>query len=910
MEDEKHLTFAEAWDRLTPEAKEAVLRELPKTGTQDDGQDPKEGWERMSLQERRDLLSRLIAPAILRKDESSDWIRGTFFHLVSNAIHNLHRYLEDATDEDISWESPFVELQIPAGPEAPPVLTTEPSDEDLSFEKVVETLAFKFLRVREATVLMELTGGAVIVRKDGTEFPVVPPELAEKMKTWPEKKRRRFEENYGEPFVLGGTYFEEGRDFQTTQSAAIKVLTGEAFLEEVDVPEVDIPEDEPARLTRSGRKRLRGVTPFLAITGDHNGTPFSGSLIVAFHPLLVDEDNGRSYFPVVVGIQFFGENPAEWTREDKEELWNTILSTVDKLRDEVFPEKSETVSTKPGTQSQEPEPPRSLSQEDARSTKTEIPVTSTVDTMEALSRFTPSAPVPMGPPPFSRTHYLLDGRSRLSRKSVDFLRHSVHISFPRKWSSVPRWEDLVEKEKTYLLGTFGEDAFRDTDGGPALLQRRTMTGRDETGKRVSREEVFLTRAAERELEERRPFAKIEKDFTGFTREHLVRVIRYGSERIKYRVSWFEKAVFLAGDGLETKHSELLDRKKRLEQADLFDPFAERKRAEIDEDIRRTVLISYGWRLMEKVLLDCGLRGENPIRVPAHDLKLLFECERDPEAMSRINGCLGALHQLRFSYELEGSRESLRYYSPFVKSFGYKGRGPGDHSEGDFYIEVSPDFFGCLEAFAVKSTGGRAAKTVFEWTKKLTKEEKKVFGKDPYHQLSAIGPYFHKAMKFTDHQSHLCRWIENERTRKSDGTRRDRKRLRVKRSVSDAQELRLYGHDFCPLIPEGTLLAGALGHFPANGETGRKLYGTETRATKTGGGHTEGLLAVLVYPYPPGAAKKEREEILEKSLQDIVRVVREALDGVVAAQTPDGRWMSLEDAKKLSLIHISEPTRPY
>ena len=127
----------------------------------------------------------------------TNWRAFSILDLVAGGLDNLRRHIEDPTEEGVSWESPFVELQIPAGPEAPPVLTTEPSDEDLSFEKVVETLAFKFLRVREATVLMELTGGAVIVRKDGTEFPVVPPELAEKMKTWPEKKRRRFEENYG-----------------------------------------------------------------------------------------------------------------------------------------------------------------------------------------------------------------------------------------------------------------------------------------------------------------------------------------------------------------------------------------------------------------------------------------------------------------------------------------------------------------------------------------------------------------------------------------------------------------------------------------------------------------------------------------------------------------------------------------
>ena len=63
-------------------------------------------------------------------------------------------------------------------------------------------------------------------------------------------------------------------------------------------------------------------------------------------------------------------------------------------------------------------------------------------------------------------------------------------------------------------------------------------------------------------------------------------------------------------------------------------------------------------------------------------------------------------------------------------------------------------------------------------------------------------YFDQAKGFTDAQRNLRMWIEANITRNCDGTRPDRKLARLKKSHPAAQEPRLYGHDFCPLLPPG------------------------------------------------------------------------------------------------------------
>ena len=853
---------------------------------------PEDGseWSRMSREERLKALEEVSPKAFeVLTENNPNWQEAFLYRLILAALTNLRYYLEEATDDAISWESPFVEVQIPAEPEAPPM--SDLPDEVLSSpEEATKAAGLRLDAVLLREIIRGLTGNAVTLRKDGVEFSWIPADLQKEMDSWPKKKRERFLETYGDPFVLGATYFEEGRDFE------------------------EGPEDEPQKLTRKGRRRIGGVSPLFPFSGMHDETPFSGSFAVAFHPLVLDEDARDAYFPVVVGIQFSpleagqGEesrfpNPAEWTKDDREQFWTAVLTPIIEAERSLRGKGGTggTAAAPESTQSQETEPPPQETV--TTSTTAETPETHTVDTMEVLqsTALVPAAPGRVGPPSETRRpRFLLNAETRHSRHVAHIVRTHGNLTFPKKWSAIPKWTDLEEREKAFWLDTLGEDAFRETAERPAFLKRVTFQGRDpKTGKRKDREEVILTNEAEQALEDRegiRGFIRTEPDPGKRLREWFVKTVRTGNARVTTRVSWYSEALFLAGDGQDIRRRELLAVKERWKQGDLFEELSPRQKAVVEGLLENLEMIRYGKVFMEELSARFGAEGRNPLRVPAHDLKVLLGCENDPHAMERIRGGLFALTEFRFGCEIEGSARPVEMYGSFLASYRYEGRGPGDHSDGDFVVWINPDFLGALTVFRVWTSKDKDARELYEWTRTLNEGEKEKLRNEPFCRgFSTLSTYFHAAKGFTETQKSLCRWIENQITRNADPVPNHRKRLRARKSAPDAQKPRLYGHEFCPLIPEGKLLAGALGSFKNNPEAGRTLGGTARRPTKTGGGHAEGLLSAMGYDFPPGAAWQRREKILRNALQDIRYVVQDSFQGVVAARTLDGKWMTLEEA---------------
>lgn len=267
---------------------------------------------------------------------------------------------------------------------------------------------------------------------------------------------------------------------------------------------------------------------------------------------------------------------------------------------------------------------------------------------------------------------------------------------------------------------------------------------------------------------------------------------------------------------------------------------------------------------------------------------------------RVLGCLHALQEVR--YNIKAAKipgVSQETFGPFLGSVKFTRGGRGDHTDGDFYITISPEFVGCLKVFQTAHYKIKEPhKVLYEWGRKLSKEEREDLGSGYLKGFSSIGPYYDRARGFTAAQSNLRRWIEDNITRNKDGTKKGSPSVRVSYNASNADDPRLYGRDFCPVLPEGRQFHGALSHFKGwKGERGRTLFGTPTAPTKTSGAHKEGLLRVMGYSLPPGAAKAKRQGIARKALQDMRAVVEEALGGIVAGRHGD-HWLSLKDAEKL------------
>ncbi len=811
-------------------------------------------WRSLSMDERRARILEVL-PNLWTILEGKDVETLGLFGVLAGAVENLHGYMEGDPDGGSTWENPFVELHYPvewdwAGMAPIPVHAFP--DEDLETEaRVVERLAEDQIRVLHLEVMKRLTRGAAVHIKDGVPLPLIAPEVQAAADAMSEEERDAFFADFGEPFEVGG------------------VLSA--------VPEEDEPEDG-AEVAPGLAARLELAEPFLEFSGDVNGEPFSGSTYFRVDPLVVHEDEKRAFYPVTVGLfvhpkadgteHDFGSLP----REDRESFWKVFIGTIREAEEKLW------AKTEPTGWKKREEPSASgeagaVSGAEATATVEKAPV----ELAPAL--------VPLPRP--ARTTPLRSRPTLVSHEMNALVRHAGGLVLPRKWSKVPTWEALVAEEISDILDRHGERAFRD----PPLLKK-------ETDRKTKETRVSLTWEAEEALADRAGLKGYRKllsdDDRTVEREYLVRRFRAGDGHVEARLSWYDLAEpFHAGAVAETRRH-LEARLQKLKEPALFEDLNVEERASVEDSLRTLSYIEDGRLVIERVGRELLAGGQNPVVLPAWELKNLLRCHGADNAMERVRGVLSALEKIRYSISIvRGNRPSHHVRGVFLKSVGEEKKGAGKHGEGDFYLEVSREFLGCLNVFKVRDNLLRGRSTVFfSLQKELSDAEKKDLEKGFLRGFS-LSSHYDVAEGFTKEQGLLRGWIESQVTRRKDPVPKARKRLRVRATAPDADEPRLYGSDFCPLIPEGRLLACALSNFRRNPEAGWTLGGTTGRATATGGPHVGGLLEVMGYYYPPGAAYQTRQAIVAQALRDIVRVV-ESFKGVVAVRSEAGAWLTVDE----------------
>jgi len=811
-------------------------------------------WRSLSLDERRERLLEAL-PNLLPSLTGEDWLAGAVLEILAGAMENLHTYVEDVAEPGISWAEPFVELHYPVewdwevmGPAAVPL-----RDEDLETpEKSAWRLAEGTTTVLHLEAMKYLTKGAAVHVKDGVALPLIAPEVQAAVDAMTEEERDAFFEDFGKPFEAGGFFADEPAEEEDGKPIS---------------PEL------AARLEAAGE-------PFLEFQGDVNGEPFAGSTYFGVDPLVVNEDEKLAFYPVTVGLLVHPK--ADGTEhdfsalphEDREAFWKTFTADLweaaRKLREKKAAEGAELSASGGAVE---------------------------VSGAEATATVTP-APLAR----IQRTRVMPDGPSLVSRETATLVRHAGGLALPRKWSSVPVWDDLAAEERDSLLETYGERAFRTLDDRPPLL--KWVTDR-ETEKRTA----VLTREAEDLLADRvgvKGYRRLLRDEDKVSREYLVRRFASGSGHVEVRVSWYNAAAPFHADAMTQRRKDLEALLQKLEEPALFEDLNAKDREKVEYALRNLVHIQDGKRVMEAAARKLR-NGTNPVTMPVYELKTLLECHGADDAMDRIRGCLRALQEVRYSIRVTGgSGPAYHAFGPFLAGVREEKKGAGKHTDSLFHLEVSREFLGCLEVFRVRDDVLRKGRNavLYDFQKKLSAEEKKALSQGFVQGFSTLAPHYDVTKGFTNEQTNLRAWIEAQVTRRKDATAKGRKKLQVKDSAPDADEPRLYGSDFCPLIPEGRSLACALGHYVKGRapEAGRTLGGATSRSTATGGPHVGGLLEVMGYYYPPGMAHERRRAIVRDALQDIVRVV-ESFEGVVAARRDDGRWLTVEEAAALPELEL-------
>jgi len=803
------------------------------------------------------------------KDEMANGLG--ILRIVQRAMMSLRHYLEDPTDEAITWESPMVELQYPVD-----LKGMEPGELE-DWEKVENHLVETTVQYRDFKTLFFLTGEVAFYKKGHSYEPVVLPALVGELNELPEKERAVVEEELFSPLTLGGEHPDKD-----------EAITDEEFQKERELLlYIEDPLQEVLLKRRTFRRLFRSLR--FQIKGDHDGNPISGNVVVSFHPLVVDLDEEDStFFPVQAGLLFKEGDPSRWDAEDHETFWEKLLGELKSMVENFEAEEEKDRSTKteglPG--GQEPQTPE----------------TATTGTL-------------LEPTVHSRgTFPLAFPEIQADTKALDVIRHVHKVRLPKKWSRFKSWPDLLEAEKARLLEVEGDDAFKDLKKetkdpnarGPLLKKRFRRAGKEEV--------VELTAEALKDLKIREGLASGFRFQNEDGKEYLTRLFQVGSGFLEVGLSWFGLAGPWVEDWGREREKETKDATQEVFRYDDLDSDLQEQ---VDRRLRRLQMLQDGRRLMEAILGQVGVQAQNPIHFPAVAFRELLHLHDDNNWKSRVEGGLEALRACEFRVDTF-EREKLKGHGSFLSEWWYRGAGAGSHKEGDYFLHVTQNFLGCLYVFETgrrKLPSGQEI-TAYNFKRKLSPEEKKSFGwgydrtrkgkKWEYKKREATatvtwfdaGRVFYNATEdLTPEQDNLVDFLDGEVTFRKDAARKDRRAVKVRATSPNANEPRLYGRDFCPLLPEGKLFHGALGHFGSNPETGRTLFGTRRRATATGGPHAGGLIEVLDYHLPPGRAHKERTRVVREAFQDFKAVVVDYLGGVVAAHGPSG-WLSFEQASKL------------
>lgn len=844
------------------------------------------------------------------------------------ALDSLRHYIEDPTEPDISWGNPWVEIRLSVPDfdwdRRGPYLFGRPPQGDYP---------------RHAA-LYELTGRRH-VRKRGETYQV---------KLLPaEEERLR-------------ALLEEERDAELDK--LLQPVTFGAFELDADLPEdfeADLPGDYIRHFVRHaalvGAKRelpedarralAEGLFDFQIRTED--GTAVSGSVVLQFHPLVADEDAHEAYFPVVVGVVYHPlettlaewetptfPDPTTWSDADRRTFWDTLLCEVFyhvtarawRVGGEVSGGEFDVAARIAATLK-----------------TTEAGTTGTLKTLGTI-------PTPAETPPAARPGYAHVGHAGLGtvgpvaperrgtfplafgltvadEKVLEMVRHVHKVRLPaKKWSTLPSWSELCDRERDRLLTEEGERAFEDlrkTTGNAnargALLKRRSRGNGEEV--------VSLTADAERDLKIREGLGKGYRyvDPKSFGREYFMRLFQTGSGFVEVGLSWFG----LAGPWVEEWRTELERQTKAAErnaQLDLFKELDDKRQAEVERLVARLHMLKDSRRLMEAVVAQVYKQRSTEVRFPAVAFRELLKLHKNPNWKTRVEGGLEGLRACEFRVESFGTGTKVRAYGAFLAEWRYHGAGPGGHGEGEYFLVVRPTFLGCLDAFESDrrklSSGNEVLR--LDFGKKLTEDAKAARGwgydrkarerrtpESRFVHFDAGRVFYHAAADLSPHREHLANFLETELTRRSAavsrllGDYKRRKEKQVSPRARDAKEPRSYVIADCPLLEAETHYYAALGNFRRNPEAGRTLYGTRRRESATGGRHAEGLLAVMGYDLRPGGAVQERRRVVQAALEDLKAVVVDYLGGVVAARHA-GRWLTLAEAATLNEEDLGKRVR--
>ena len=227
------------------------------------------------------------------EEANPEWMGITLLQIFYKAIAQLKGLIENPEEKNITWETPLTELQYPVlanwekvephyftltgedlraqgwlpGEKAGPDYSTLTEEERKARDRLLEKFVDGFITVKEVYIFRLLTKEILIVLKKGKWGYKLPVALDKKIGKLPKEERARKIER------------------MITKPARLKIL------------------DFPIKGKRWGRVYL----------------------IFQVGPCVLDVDEKRAHYPIVIGLDFTGFKPKDLDEEARAEFWKGLL---------------------------------------------------------------------------------------------------------------------------------------------------------------------------------------------------------------------------------------------------------------------------------------------------------------------------------------------------------------------------------------------------------------------------------------------------------------------------------------------------------------------------------------------------------------------------------------------------------
>ena len=211
------------------------------------------------------------------------WANLTTLELVKRAIGPLREYIDDPEVDGVSWSNPFVESQYPVEWDWSDkgAVSGTFTEEDVHAQEAVTARVDEVLNSHDDLAIFRIrTERTAIIKRNNAYIPLASKGRIPELRDLPHKDR-------------------------------------EARLAEIF---------RPYSIADIGDSPLK--IPFRVEAGEKG---VQGAVAVQFLPLMIDEDESRAYYPVMIGLVLdpaAPESPSTWSPKDQEKFWNGLKANL------------------------------------------------------------------------------------------------------------------------------------------------------------------------------------------------------------------------------------------------------------------------------------------------------------------------------------------------------------------------------------------------------------------------------------------------------------------------------------------------------------------------------------------------------------------------------------------------------